>query len=400
MKLALKDVKVVEYGNLISAPYCSKLLADLGAEVIKVEPPGEGDVARRGGPFLDDIPGTERSGLFLYLNTNKRGVTLNLEKATGRHIFKELIKNTDILIEDTQPGKMSALELGYRNLKSLNPSLIVTSITPFGQTGPYKTYTGSDLTGWHMGGTGYLTPRWSSSKEQEPLKVMHIADFVTGITAAVAAMCALYVQRHTGLGQQVDVSQLEAVFLSLGFYAMYWPYEHRSVSRVSKPSYAPVGFMKCKDGWVYLHALEEHHWRRFVDIMGNPEWANEELFKDQWSRGEHWESLEPLITEWTMKHTKVEISELVKKLIPTGPTNSIAEVIESAQLKERGFFVTIEHSQVGKLTYPGAPYKFTQTPWSIRRPAPLLGQHNQEVYCNQLGYSKEELVKMYEAGII
>ncbi len=401
MELCFKDVKVVEYGHSISAPFCAKLFADLGAKVLKIEEPGQGDTARRRGPFLDDIPGSERSGLFLYLNTNKLGVTLNLDKATGRGIFQKLVKDADILIEDTKPGKMAALGLDHSNLKSLNPCLIMTSITPFGQTGPYKDYKGSDLTGWHMGGAGYITPRYAGTTEQEPLRVMQMAAFVTGITAAVATMCALHARRKSGLGQQVDVSQLEVLFLSLGLYAPYWPYAHWSATRAARAEYAPIQFLKCKDGWVFLHVAEPHHWQRWVEIMGNPEWADEELFKDAYSRAEHWESLEPLMTEWSMKHTKAEIFELARvKKIPFAPVNSMADVMESRQLEERGFFVDIEHPKAGRLTYPGAPYKFPKTPWSIRRPAPLLGQHNEDVYCNQLGYTKEELVKMYEAGII
>ena len=150
MKLTLKDVSVIEYGNLISAPFCGKLLADLGADVIKVEKPGQGDIARDKKPFLKDIPGKERSGLFLYLNTNKLGVTLNTEKAAGVEIFKKLIKSADILIDDTPPGSMTKLGLDYNKLKSINPSLVMVSITSFGQTGPYKDYQGCDLISWHM----------------------------------------------------------------------------------------------------------------------------------------------------------------------------------------------------------------------------------------------------------
>lgn len=400
MKSALGDVRVIEYGDLISAPYCSKLLADMGADVIKVEKPGQGDIARRRGPFLKDIPGNERSGLFLYLNANKRGVTLNLKTATGREIFRNLIKEADILIEDTRPGKMAALGLNYRKLKAINPSLIMTSITPFGQTGPYKNYKGTDLTAWHMGGIGYVTPHWAGTTEQEPLRVMQTGSFVTGITAAIATMCALRVQRHSGLGQQVDTSQLEAMVIALGYLGTYWPFEHRSTSRASRSDFAPMHFLQCKDGWVITTCPREYHWQRWVDLMGNPEWAKVELFKTRESRGEHWESLKPLMTEWTRQYTKAEIFELAKaKKIPVAPANTVAEVVKSQQLAEHGFFIEVEHPETGRLTYPGAPYKFARTPWAIRRPAPLLGQHNQEVYCNQLGYSQEELVKMAETGI-
>jgi len=400
MKLspALDDVRVIEYGNSISAPYCSKLMADLGADVIKVEVPGEGDVSRGRGPFLDDIPGPDRGGVFLYLNANKRGVTLDLERATGREIFKKLVRDADILIEDTRPGTFAALGLGYDTLKAINPRLIMTSITPFGQTGPYKDYKGSDLIAWQMGGLGYVTPIHTGTPDHEPLRVMQMASYLAGITAASAAMTALYHQRSTGTGQQVDVSQLEAVFLNLGWY--YWPYEHRNNTRVSKFSMAPVGFIQCKDGWIYLVAHEDHHWALLLEMMGNPDWADTELFKDRFSRADNLEALEPLITDWTMRYTKAEITEMGKaKGIPVGPVNSMEGVMESEQLQYREFFTEWEHPGAGRLTYPGAPYKLPRMPWEIRRPAPLLGQHNEEVYC-QLGYTRDELVRMYEVGII
>ena len=401
MKLALKDVRVIEYGEFISAPYCGKLLADLGAEVIKVEKPAEGDIARRRGPFLNNIPGLERSGLFLYLNTNKLGITLDIEKATGRAIFKKLVKDADILIEDTKPGRLDALELGHNALKAINPSLVMTSVTSFGQAGPYKDYKGSDLLGWHMGGPGYTTPRHTTSAEQEPLRVTRMSSFITGISAAVATMCALHVQRQEDTGQQVDVSQLEATILAHGLYALYWPYEHRSDSRLTRFAVAPIGFFKCKDGWIFLNSIEPHHWQRLVEVMGNPEWAEEELFKDAFSRAEHWDSLEPLMSDWANKQTKAEIFQAAsEKKIPMTPVHSIADIMGNKHLKERSFFMDIEHPETGKLTCTGAPYRFSETPWTIRKPAPLLGQHNEEIYCHRLGYTRTEMVKMYEASII
>ncbi|MDD5127359.1 MAG: CoA transferase [Dehalococcoidales bacterium] len=400
-KAALQDVRVIEYGQLISVPYCGKLFADLGAEVIKIEKPVLGDDARRREPFLDDLPGSERSGLFLNLNTNKLGITLNLEKATGREIFKKLIRNADILIEDTSPGEMSSLGLDYDSLKSINQTLIVTSITPFGQTGPYQKYEGCDLTGWHMGGAGYITPRYAGTTDQEPLRVMQLTSYLAGINAAAAAMCALQVQRRTGNGQRVDVSHLECMFLALGLYAPYWSYAHRNATRAARAVYAPIHFLKCKDGWVFIQGQEEHHWRRLVEMMGNPDWAQTGLFDDMASRGDNWDSLQPLLEEWTGQYTKAEIFEMAKeKKMPIGPVNTIEEVVHSRQLKERGFFKEIEHPGTGKMTYPGAPYQFAATPWAIRTPAPLLGQHNEEIYCTRLGFTKGELAKMYETGII
>jgi len=400
LRLALDDVKIIEYGEFIGAPYCSKLLADMGAEVIKIERPS-GDIARRRGPYLGDNPGLERSGFFLYLNANKFGVTLDLEKATGREIFRKLIKDTDIFIEDTKPGTLEALGLGYSELKRLKPSLIVTSITPFGQTGPYKDYKGSDLISWHMGGPGLVTPHWAGTGEQEPLKAMQTASFVTGATAALATLCALHVQRKTGRGQQVDVSHFEAACTLFGYCLAYWPYEHFSDTRVSRAAVAPEKFIKCKDGWVCLRVVEEHHWQRFIEAIGNPDWANTELFKDMYSRAEYWESLQPLLTEWASHYTKEEIFELAKQIkVPIGPAHSIKEVVGHPQLREREFLVEMGHPETGKFAYPGAPYKFPKTPWTLRMPAPTLGQHNVEIYCKRLGYTREDLVKMYEVGII
>ncbi|MDD4859369.1 MAG: CoA transferase [Dehalococcoidales bacterium] len=398
--LSLKDVRIIEYGSMICVPYCSKMLADLGAEVIKIEKPIDGDMARRRAPFANDVPGKERSGFFIYINSNKIGVTLNLEKATGQEIFRKLIKDADVLIEDTAPGTLAKLGIGYKQLKEINPKLVMVSVTPFGQTGLYKNFKGSDLIGFEMGGIGYCTPRWAGTTEQEPLRVTQMADFFTAMAAATATMSALHVQREKGIGQYVDVSQLEAMVRLNPQNMFYWPYEHTSETRASQSAFGPQQFFRCKDGWCFVHAEEPHHWKRFLEIMGNPGWAEIDLFQKSTGRAEHWDSLKPLIEEWAMQHTKMEIFEMAKGKIPLAPSNTIDEVMNSRQLKERKFFVEIDHPVAGKYTYPGAPHKFAKSEWSIRSPAPLLGQHNEEVYCRRLGYTREELVKLAEVGII
>ena len=401
MKLALNDVKVIEFGSLIGAPFCGKMLADLGAHVVKVEDAVQGDAARRRGPFLQGILGRERSGLFLYLNSNKLGVTLNVEESKGVAIFKQLIKDADVLIEDTEPDRMARLGLDYAQLKAVNPSLVMTSITPFGQTGPYKHYKGTDLTGWHMGGVGIVTPRHMDTADQEPLRVMRLADFVTGMTAATGTLSALRVQRQRGIGQQVEVSRFEALARMGAWNTIHWPYEHSSPSRVSTPRRYPCHYVQCQDGWFFVLCAEEHQWRGFVEVMGSPAWATEEIFSTVDSRAEHWEGLGPLIDDWAKDHTKAEIFEAAKtRGVPLAPVNSIAEVMRSEQLTQRSFFVEADHPEAGRITYPGIPYRSPGTRWSIRRPAPLLGQHNREVYCDQLGYSEEELDRMRTEGVV
>ena len=401
MDIALKDIKVIEYGEFICAPYCGKMLADLGADVIKVEKPDTGDSARRSGPFLDNIPGLERSGFFQYLNNNKRGVTLNLNTATGRELFKKLIADADILVEDSKPGTMEELRLSYEILSKINPRLVMVSVTPFGQTGPYSRYKGCDLITVEMSGIGYITPRWIGTANQEPLRVTQVYSYITGITAAIASMTALYVQRKIGKGQHVDISQLEALIIALNYDAVYWPYQHKNITRASRPEYAPIHFIKCKDGWVQVSIVTDEQWSNFVELLGNPSWAKEPLFQERFSRGEHWESLEPLINDCTINYTKDELFHMAKKQrVPLAPAYTVSEVMALDQLNTRDFFTEIEHPETGRTLHPGAPYKMQETPWQVSRPAPRLGEHNYEVFCGQLGYTKDEFVKLYESRII
>ncbi len=402
-KRALSDLKVVEYADFISGPYCAKLMADLGAEVIKVEEPGVGDKARRSGPFLDDIPHPERSGLFLYLNTNKLGVTLNLRTPAGVKIFKELIKEADILVENNPPSVMKELGLTYHTLKEINPRLIMTSITPFGQSGPYRDYKASDLVSIHMGGIGYVTPWMVNDPEKEPpLKGGgRQADFLAGVSAALVTMAAVYARQWSGLGQHIDLSEHEAVACILGRDIAAYSLEKVLWDRTKAPVAGAVSLLPCKDGYIQLHPREDRQWLQFVEIMGNPEWAKDERFKTAESRSNNWNSLVPLIWEWTKERTKEEIYHACQaKRIACGPVNSMDEVFRSPQLEAREFFVEINHPETGKLRFPRGPYKFSETPWRLARPAPLLGEHNEEVFSKRLGHSSEELVRMREAGII
>lgn len=400
---ALEEVRVLELGHMVSAPYCTKLLADLGAEVIKIEEPW-GDPTRRRGPFPEDLPHRERSGLFLYLNTNKLGVTLNLQTAAGRRIFQALIKEAQILVEDNPPGALEALGLGYQTLCQINPGLILTAITPFGQTGPYRGYKAYDLNTFHAGGEGYVLPggeNWEEFMDRPPLKgAGFLGDYRCGLSAAVATLIAVIHQEATGEGQFLDVSKQEALLNLSRFETAKYPNEGFIESRATRAS-PSGGIVQCKDGYVSLHWTEFHQWQALVEAMGNPPWAQEERFKNHQSLREHHAEVNAYILEWTMGHTMDEIFHGGQQRgAPVGPAYSAAELLRSEQLKARGFFAEIEHPEAGKVTYPGAPYHFSRTPWALGRPAPLLGQHNEEVYCQRLGYSKEELVKLREAGAI
>lgn len=402
---ALSDLRVVELGHLVSCPYCAKLLADLGAEVIKVEEAGVGDEARRREPFLHDEAHPERSGLFLHLNTNKLGVTLNVKTGTGKRIFRELVKAADILVENNPPSVMEELGLEYESLREINPRLIMTSITAFGQSGPYRDYKATELISFHVGGLGYVTPALVEDADQyPPLRAGGLlADICTGAAAAVATMCAVFYRDATGLGQHVDISEHEAVASFLRAGVCDYSFTKTAQGR-TKETRRPAGFeriLACNNGYVNLAPVQDEHWKQLVEMMGHPEWAEEELFKDPTARRERGDELRQILEEWTKQHSKEEIATLAQGAgFPGVPVNSIDEAVNWDHFAARELFVEIEHPKAGKIRYPRGPYTFSGTPWRAVRPAPLLGQHNEEVYCGRLGYSKEDLVKLAETGIV
>ena len=398
---ALAGVKVLEFASFVSGPYCVKLLADLGAEVAKIEKPGVGDEARRRGPFPNDIPHPERSGLFLYLNTNKLGITLDVNSQTGKRIFKQLVEWADILVEDNPPKVMEELGFDYETLKTINPQLVMTSLTPFGQSGPYRDYKAYGLNISHGSGSGYLTPIAEVENELGPIKGGgFFEDYCDGLSAAAATLTALYWREMTGQGQHVDVSKQEASMaldrVDVGIFAA----EGQINTRVR--SKGTIGFQRTRDGYALLIAVEDRHWKALTEMMDHPEWIKDEKFKDRESRERNHQELYSFIAEWV---NTLDGEELYHKAqlagIPCAVLRSPGELIEhDQQLKAREFFVEIEHPEAGKLTYPSSPYRLSETPWMVERPAPTLGEHNEAVYSELLGYSKEELVKLREAGVI
>lgn len=399
---ALADVKVLEFGSMVSAPYCAKLLADLGAEVIKIEEPEVGDEARRKEPFAGDTPGIERSGLFAYLNTNKLGITLNPRTFTGKGIFMELVRTADILVENNPPKVMEQLGLQYSDLEAINPQLVMTSITPFGQSGAYRDFKATELISYHVSGFGYQTTQTYKEPVLPPVKAGgYQSQFSAATNAAVATMCALHARKLIGEGQQVDISVQECMAGQLEMQFEYWTFEQQIIGGLRTPFLAPMMPLRCKDGWVYTQCLEEHHFDNLVKAMGNPEWAKSELFKDRLTRAQYIDALEVLLNDWSMQHTKEEVFHMAQAArVPLAPANNAEDLLNNPHLKAREFFVDIEHPVIGKVKYPGAPYKLSMAPWMVKRPAPLLGEHNEEIYCGRLGYTKQDLVKMSEAGII
>ncbi len=404
---AFDGLRVVEWGSWVSAPYLGKLLADFGADVVKVEPPG-GDPARRLGPFPDDIPHPERSGMFLFANTSKRGVTLDPSSSTGRGLLLRLLRDADVFVENNPPALMEQFGLTYAALSELNPRLVMTSITAFGQDGPYRDYTTAPLVSYAMGGVAYETPVGGVGEDRlesyPPVRGWgwQIA-FTAAFNASWATLAALFQRAATGRGQHVDVNELEsaaALMRANVAEASYTPQEPGWAklrrSRVPAGSIYPT-----RDGYVSIGATDEHQWRRFVGVMGNPEWAQSELFATLPARQEHADALRALVSDWSRPQAKDDIARRVQEAGTIGfPVYSPREVLADAHNRERELFVEHEHPDAGRVGMPGAPFKLSATPWRIARPAPRLGEHNEEIYCGRLGLTRAELVQLRRSGAI
>lgn len=601
---ALSGLKVLEFADFVSGPFCAKLMADLGADVIKIEAPATGDIARQAGPFPDDLPDLEKSGLFLYLNANKRSITLDPATPKGSHIFRKLVETADILVENQSPGTLKELGLDYESLKQINPRLIVTSVTPFGQTGPYSGRKANDLICVQMSGLAYHTPIGGvEGPEQPPLKPGgRQSDYIAGSTAASATMFAVLDRQNSGQGQHLDVSQQESIASFLRHQVAFETYdpegeahlhqfdararirrvlpckdgavinrcktasewdalsrliagdggleEHEvlrglagstvdvssllagSVETLQRlvvdwtmqrtkeevlseargkgiPIVAPVAFpghayLQCRDGFVVNRCREEQQWRRLLQLAAGDGWEQDEELRNLFDGDfnvtrfltEAAVSIQPLVVRWTIERTKHEVIEAAQQRdipiavpggfygfgyleckdgyvvcgnreeyqwrnfielvvgdgweaderfkglfseefdigaflavagpivwpmmaewaasrtrgevtvaaqargIPIVPCNTTADVFASDQFSDRQFFVEIDHPKAGRQTYPGAPYHLSETPWHVSRPAPLLGQDNEAIYCDRLGYSERELEAFGASGIV
>ena len=406
-ELPLHGIKVVELGHFVAGPYCARLLADAGAEVVKVEGP-EGDSSRRHGPFPDDLPDPDRSGLFLYLNSNKLGVTLDIRSSVGKKLLGGLLEDADILVENNRPRDMEDLGLDFRSLHRDHPQLIVTSVTPFGQTGPHRDLRADDLVSFNMGGLAYATPGLPDEvtypELEPPLRpATYAADFTASIAAAVATMLALFCRQADGLGRHVDVSEQEAVAAIMIWDLTTASYLGLARHRGSRLGYGvmPNGYFPCKDGYVVITAITDEHWGSLVEVMGSPEWAQNELFRDGVARGDNWDGLRLLLLDWTMSHTGQEVYELTQpRGIPCFPAYELSQAIASPQVAARRFLHQMEVGPGHEASLPGLPFRFGGTPWPLRMPAPRLGEHTSQLLSERLGCSAPSLARLKGLGAI
>ncbi|MGH7837518.1 MAG: CaiB/BaiF CoA transferase family protein, partial [Candidatus Binataceae bacterium] len=291
-------IKVVECGEGISAAFGAKMLADIGAEVVKVEAPA-GDLARRRGPFPNDVPDPEKSGLFIYLNANKRGVVADLNRAEGRDLLAKLLERADVLIHNVAPGARAAHGLEGAALSAKYPKLIVAGISMFGDSGPYANYKGYELTAANASGWANLSPGASPYPDLPPLKAFGSqCDFQAGAHAAITILAANFHRLTSGKGQVIDVSEQECVAAMLEMNLVHYTYAGRETSRLGARVIGPWFIADAADGKIFVLAVEEDQWKRLVELMGNPEWASDDLFKDRISRGQNMDALKALMSEW------------------------------------------------------------------------------------------------------
>ncbi|MBI4498558.1 MAG: CoA transferase [Chloroflexi bacterium] len=396
--LALADVTVLDLGTDVPGPFCAKLLADYGAEVIKIEPPARGDPARRVGPFPNDLPHPEQSGLFLHLNTNKWGITLDSSTPSGRAVLLRLARQADIVIENFSPGTLERWRLGFEDLAAVNPRIILTSISPFGQTGPYREYQATEIIAFAMSTRMYL----HGQPDREPLRYApDVGWFQTGATAATATLGALFTSRHHGVGQHVDVAAVECLVGNVDARTLAYAYTGQPGQRGSQPLGYPNGAYPAQDGFLPFAAGSDRFFRRLCRVIGHPELLDDPRWATPAQRQYHQDEFEALFLPWLLERTRQEVFAACQAGgVMMGPILNVGEVHQDPQMLARRYFVEIDHPAAGTLTYPGAPFMMTETPWRLRRPAPLLGQHNEEVYCGRLGYSRQDLLRLRAHGVM
>ena len=380
----------------MAGSFCARLLGDAGADVVKIEP-ALGDRYRRNGPFPGGIPDPEWSGLFMYLNSNKRGITLEVEDLANRDYLLELIKAVDILVLGHDSLVIRQMGLRREQLSDSNPGLIVTTITPFGLSGPNSDYLGDDLIAISAGGMAYATPGIPDSVQdpalEPPLRSnTHMAGYMAGVQGAVASVAALLSRTITGIGCEIDLSMQEAVASVIPFELAHASYHQAKARKPEIFGVMPNAYLPCKDGYVVVMAVMDAHWRNLMELAGNPDWSDLEVFSSGVERSRNWDALEPLLLEWTMDHTGSEIAQLAQdRGIPCFPAYTVGQMVDSDHVVERRFMQHIEGPGGKNFKLPGYPVRMERTPWALSRPAPKLGEHNAEIMVEWLGYAEDLL---------
>ncbi len=386
---ALDGVNVLDLSESIGGAYCTKLLADLGASVILVERPGSGHPLRGAGPFSKG-PDIEGSGLFLYYGANKKSVVCDIETESGQQRVRDLASRADIVVESFAPGHLDALGLGYESLSAPNPSLIMTSVTHFGQTGPNRNWKSDEIVDNAMGGYMYFM----GHADREPLTMSNNQPMLhAGSQAAIATLTALWWMRKTGRGQHIDVSSVEAMLSAHAWTSTAWTHEGDIIRR-SQPD-----CIRCKDGWVWFFT-----WRfeptMFI-LIDRPELIDDPRFSDVQGWFDNRDQIIDLLKEWCADHTMEEIFRAGQELrVAVTPVNDSADLLKSEQLRARDWFQQVDHPVAGRVVLPGFPYQFGRSPASVRSPAPSLGENSDDEFTRRSQpFSADERAPLEGTGL-
>jgi CoA:oxalate CoA-transferase len=398
-KQALDGLVVLDVSENISGPYCTKMLASFGAEVIKIEKPDGGDPSRKAGPFLNDSPHQERSALFLYLNTNKKSVTLDLRLPYGADLLKKLAAEADVLVENFFPGQMTEWGLDYETLQKINSKLVMVSITAFGQTGPYRDYRGGRLVNNALAGYTFI----NGDPKREPLTGGgEQPSYQGGLNAYVGVMAALLMRQRTGKGQYIDVSIHECMSTIHQFNINRYVYSKRIQNRVgNRYMYShPITIYPCQDGLVSIAPSSDEQGGNLLLMMEMSHLLEDPRFQTGFHRLANAEAFDAEVKPWFLKRSSKEIVELCQEWrVPAAYVNNVSDILEDPQYKARAFWQHVDHPEAGPLPYAAAPFKMSETPAQLQR-APLLGEHNPEIYVNRLGLTEKEIDQLKSASII
>jgi CoA:oxalate CoA-transferase len=395
MAKPLEGLKVIDLTRVLAGPFSTMLLADMGADVIKIENPKGGDDSRAFGPFKNGL-----SAYFISLNRSKRGITLNLKEERAKEIFKKLVEKADILVENYKPGTMKKLGLGYETLKSINPRLIYAASSGFGQTGPYSSRAAYDLILQGMSGFMSIT----GFDAEHPVKAgSSIADIFAGVFTTIGILAALEHRHKTGHGQMVDIAMMDCMISTLENALASFDCSKKAPQPIGNVhrSISPFATFPTSDGFVNVCAGNDELWRKFCETIGMKEYVTDERFVNNKGRVENFGELSKLISGCTSKRTTAEWMQALEEVqVPCGPIMNIEQVVNDPQVKARNMIVEMEHPEAGKFMVPGVPICFSETPAAIKSFAPSLGEHNFEVYGSELGLSREEVEELLKNGVI
>ena len=390
----LQNIRVLDLSRVLAGPYCTMVLGDLGAEVIKVEPP-EGDETRGWGP---PFAGGE-SAYYLCVNRNKRGMVVNLKTEEGRDVLKKLAMQSDVFVENFRPGTLKKFGLDFETLHELNPKLIYCSISGFGQTGPLKDMPGYDFMIQAMGGIMSVT----GEPEGEPMKVgVAVADLFAGQNAIISILAALQARTFTGEGQYIDIALFDSELGWLANVASNFLISGKNPKRYGNAhaNIVPYQSFQASDGWFVVAVGNDKQFESFCNVIENPELSSDERFSTNSARVQNREVLIPLLKPIFMQKTVNEWLALIGDQFPCGPINTFEQVFSMSHVKEREMLIEMEHPTIGALPLVGSPLKMGGTPVSYRLPPPLMGQHTHEILKEVLEFSDEAVQKLMNDGCI